>query len=80
MKESTQAKSRRILNALLMGARLTPAMANEIGDTTEGTRHIRYIREKYPVKSERVAGELYRRYWIDEAYLMNLKNGARKEF
>lgn len=65
---------RRILNALLMGARLTPVMANEIGETTEGTRKIRKIREKYPVRSEKVAGELYRRYWIDEAFLMNLKN------
>ena len=66
------------MNALLMGAKLTPAKANEIGDTTEGTRYIRHIREKYPVKSEKVTGELYRRYWIDEAYLINLKNGAGK--
>lgn len=62
----------RILNALLMGARLTPITANEIGGTTEGTRKIRKIRETYPVRSEKVAGELYRRYWIDEAFLMNL--------
>lgn len=73
MKESTQAKSRRILDAMLAGAKLTPAQANEIGRTTDGTRYIRYIREKYPVKSEKVTGELYRRYWIDEAFLMNLK-------
>ena len=72
MKESTQAKGRRILNAMLMGRKLTPFEANEIGCTTDGTRHIRYIREKYPVKSERVAGELYKRYWIDEAFLMNM--------
>lgn len=72
MKESTQAKGRRILNAMLTGRKLTPFEANEIGCTTDGTRHIRYIREKYPVKSERVAGELYKRYWIDEAFLMNM--------
>ena len=29
--------------------------------------------EKYPVKSEKVEGELYHRYWIDEAYLAELK-------
>jgi hypothetical protein len=45
-----------------------------IGETTEGTRAIRKIRKKYPVRSERVAGELYHRYWIDEAFLMNLQN------
>lgn len=63
----------RILNAMLAGARLTPMMANEIGMTTEGTRKIRKIRENYPVRSEKVAGELYHRYWIDEAFLMNYK-------
>lgn len=73
MKESTQAKSKRILNAMLAGKKLTPFDANEIGRTTDGTRYIRFIREKYPVKSERVVGELYKRYWIDEAYLMNIK-------
>lgn len=66
--------TRRILNALLAGERLTPITANEIGGTTEGTRKIRKIRETYPVLSEPVAGELYRRYWIDEAFLMNLQN------
>lgn len=70
---ATKTSQARILNALLTGARLTPMMANEIGNTTEGTRKIRRIREKYPVRSEKVAGELYRRYWIDEAFLMNLK-------
>ena len=59
---------------MLQGRRITPYEANEIGCTTDGTRFIRFIREKYPVKSERVAGELYRRYWIDEAFIMNLKN------
>lgn len=70
----THDTTKRILNALLAGEVLTPFKANMIGGTTEGTRAIRKIREKYPVRSERVAGELYHRYWIDEAFLMNLKN------
>ena len=73
MKESTQAKSRRILDAMLSGKKITPLEANMIGNTTDGTRFIRFIREKYPVKSEKVEGELYHRYWIDEAYLAELK-------
>lgn len=70
----THDTTKRILNALLAGEVLTPIKANMIGETTEGTRAIRKIREKYPVRSERVAGELYHRYWMDEAFLMNLKN------
>lgn len=70
----THDTTKRILNALLAGEVLTPIKANMIGGTTEGTRAIRKIREKYPVRSERVAGELYHRYWIDEAFLMNLQN------
>ena len=73
MKESTKQKSQRILDALLQGRRITPFEANQIGNTTDGTRFIRFIREKYPVKSEKVEGELYHRYWIDEAYLAELK-------
>lgn len=73
MRESVQAKSQRILDAMLQGQKITPADANRIGDTTDGTRHIRFIREKYPVKDEKVEGELYHRYWIDEAYLAELK-------
>lgn len=69
MRESTQAKSKRILNAMLQGKKITPFEANAIGKTTDGTRFIRFIREKYPVKSEKVEGELYHRYWIDEEYL-----------
>lgn len=65
MKESTQQKSKRILNAMLQGRKITPFEANEIGQTTDGTRFIRFIREKYPVKSEKVEGELYHRYYID---------------
>ena len=72
--ESHATKKRRILNALLMGARLTPQMANEIGMTTEGTRIIRKLRENYPISKEKVAGSIYYRYWIDEAYLRNLKH------
>ena len=71
MKESTQQKSKRILNALLQGQKLTPFEANMIGNTTDGTRFIRFIREKYPVKDEKVEGELYHRYWIDEEFLYN---------
>ena len=74
MKESLKAKSQRILDALLSGRKITPIEANQIGNTTDGTRLIRFMREKYPVKSEKVEGELYHRYWIDEAYLAELKN------
>ena len=73
MKESNAAKGRRILNAMLKGRKITPAEANLIGRITDGTRHIRFIREKYPIKHEKVEGELYHRYWIDEAYLAQLK-------
>ena len=73
MRESTQAKSQRILSAMLQGRKITPAEANRIGETTDGTRFIRFIREKYPVKSEKVEGELYHRYWIDEEYLAQQK-------
>ena len=72
MKESTQQKSKRILDAMLSGMKLTPYDANKIGETTDGTRFIRFIRQKYPVKSERVEGELYKKYWIDEEYLKTL--------
>lgn len=70
MKESTQAKSKRILDAMLQGRKLTPKDANAIGDTTDGTRFIRFIREKFPVKDEKVEGELYHRYWIDPEFLV----------
>ena len=73
MKESNAAKGRRILNAMLKGRKITPAEATRLGRTTDGTRHIRFIREKYPVKDEKVEGELYHRYWIDEDYLESLK-------
>ena len=73
MRESTHAKSQRILEAMLEGKKITPAEANTIGNTTDGTRFIRFIREKYPVKQEKVEGELYHRYWIDEEYLAQLK-------
>lgn len=70
MKESTRAKSKRILDAMLQGRKITPKDANDIGDTTDGTRFIRFIREKFPVKDEKVEGELYHRYWIDEDFLI----------
>jgi hypothetical protein len=73
MKESTKAKSQRILDALLQGMVLTPKDANDIGDTTDGTRFIRFLREKYPIKDEKVEGELYHRYWMDREYLASLK-------
>lgn len=73
MKESTKAKSQRILDALLQGMVLTPKDANNIGDTTDGTRFIRFLREKYPIKDEKVEGELYHRYWMDREYLASLK-------
>lgn len=78
MRESTRVKGRRILNAMLKGKKLTPFDANRIGQTTDGTRFIRFIREKYPVKSERVPGELYKVYWIDEDYLAGLKKPLPK--
>jgi hypothetical protein len=73
MKEPRGAKKSRILNALLAGRVLTPYDANEIGKTTDGTRIIRSIREDYPVKCCRVPGELYFQYWIDKAYLAELR-------
>lgn len=73
MKESNAAKGRRILNAMLKGRKITPIEANQIGNTTDGTRLIRFMREKYPIKHEKVEGELYHRYWIDESYLSQLK-------
>jgi hypothetical protein len=73
MKESTKAKSQRILEVMLTGRKITPFEANMIGNTTDGTRFIRFLREKYPIKDEKVEGELYHRYWIDEEYLASLK-------
>ena len=69
MKESLEAKKQRILNALLQGRVLTPKDADAIADTTEGTRMIRAIRVKFPVKDERAEGERYHRYWIDRDFL-----------
>ena len=46
MKESTKEKGKRILAAMLAGRKITPYEANQIGETTEGTRFIRHIREK----------------------------------
>ena len=73
MKESTKAKSQRILDVLLTGRKITPYEANMIANTTDGTRYIRFLREKYPIKDEKVEGELYHRYWMDREYLASLK-------
>ena len=78
MKESTKAKSQRILDVLLTGKKITPFEANKIANTTDGTRYIRFLREKYPIKDEKVEGELYHRYWIDEEYLASLKEVGRQ--
>ena len=78
MKESTRSKSKRILDVLLSGQKITPFDANKIGETTDGTRFIRFIREKYPVKDEKVEGELYHKYWIDEEYLKEMKENESK--
>lgn len=78
MKESTQAKQKRILNVMLQGKKITPKEANDIGDTTDGTRFIRFIREKFPVKDEKVEGELYHRYWIDEEFLYDWWKSDKK--
>ena len=77
MKESTKAKSQRILDVLLTGKKINAFEANKIANTTDGTRYIRFLREKYPIKDEKVEGELYHRYWIDEEYLASLKEIGR---
>lgn len=79
MKESTRAKSKRIEEALLQGRRITPFEANKIGETTDGTRYIRFLREKYPIRDEKVEGELYHRYWIDEDYLREWRKSKGAE-
>ena len=79
MKESSESKRRRILSVLLQGVKLTPKEANDIADTTEGARHIRYLREKYPIKDEKVEGELYHRYWIDEQYLYEWWKSSKED-
>lgn len=47
---------KRILKALMEGRRISVLDANIIGNTTEGGRRIRQIREQYPVLKEAVAG------------------------
>lgn len=79
MKESTRAKSKRIEEALLQGRRITPFEANAIGNTTDGTRYIRFLREKYPIRDEKVEGKLYHRYWIDEDYLREWRKSKGEE-
>ena len=72
--EARGLKKQRILRALLQGQVLTPMEANEIGRTSDGTRVIRKLREEnWHIRKERVAGESYYRYWMDEAFRMNFK-------
>ena len=73
MKEKRTAKIKRILYARLMGEKITPLDANRIGHTSDGTRMIRRIRERYPVKNEQVKGRSYHVYWIDENFIEDLK-------
>ena len=75
MKESTREKGRRIFAAMLAGKKITPFEANQIGETTEGTRFIRHFRERYPVKDEKVEGERYHKYWFDEEFLKAWRDG-----
>lgn len=65
-----ESSRRLILRALLSGQRITAMDANMIGKTTAGARRIRQIREDYPVKKERVPGEMYYRYFFDDEFLV----------
>ena len=80
MKESTRDKGRRILAAMLTGRKITPFEANKIGETTEGTRFIRLFRERYPIRDEKVDGERYHKYWIDEEFIKSWKAGGVKVY
>lgn len=79
MKEPRINKTRRILLALLDGEVLTPYTANKIGGTTDGTRKIRKLREEWPIKSEKVKGEDYYRYWIDQDFLYDWWQNHKKD-
>lgn len=67
---------KRILKALMEGRRISVLDANIIGNTTEGGRCIRQIREQYPVLKEAVAGSNYCRYYMDPDYLKQVKSGV----
>ena len=67
---------KRILKALMEGRRISVLDANIIGNTTEGGRRIRQIREQYPVLKEAVAGSSYCRYYMDPDYLKQVKSGV----
>lgn len=56
----------RIKDALLAGMKLSPYMANLIGQTTEGTRIIRELRQSLPIKNEKAEGQNFHYYWIDK--------------
>ena len=78
MKKTRQSKTASILAALLRGMRLTPHDANFIGNTTEGTRKIRALREKYPILKEEVTGETYCRYYLDPEWLKEYNKDRKK--
>ena len=70
--EARGLKKQRILNALLQGQVLTPFEANEIAKSSDATRIIRKLREEnWHIRKERVAGEWYCRYWMEEGFRMN---------
>ena len=69
MKSKIASAKTRILNALLKGQRLTTFQANLIGETTEGGRRIRELRQYYPIHKEQVPGESYYRYYLPEDFL-----------
>ena len=70
--EARGLKKQRILKALLNGQVLTPMEANEIARSSDATRIIRKLREEnWHIKKERVAGEWYGRYWMEEGFRMN---------
>ena len=71
MRKNRLSKRKLILDALLAGRVLTPYSANELAETTDATRIIRYWREKFPIKDRRVAGEYYHLYWMDEDFLVD---------
>ena len=67
----------KIFHALMHGAHLSPATANDIADTTEGTRFIRFIRQDgHPVETEKFkskAGGTYYRYFFSKEQINAIK-------
>lgn len=74
--EARGLKKQRILKALLNGQVLTPMEANEIARSSDATRIIRKLREEnWHIQKERVAGEWYCRYWMEEGFRQMFKGG-----